>query len=82
MVDEPTVGVDVKTKAYIHELLRSLAQDGAAILLISSDMPEMIALADRIVVMDGYRITGELANSRVYDPMSEAIMACIHRTAA
>jgi ribose transport system ATP-binding protein len=82
MVDEPTVGVDVKTKAYIHELLRRLAQDGAAILLISSDMPEMIALADRIVVMDGYRITGELANSRVYDPMSEAIMACIHRTAA
>jgi len=32
--------------------------------------------------MDGYRITGELANSRVYDPMSEAIMACIHWTAA
>jgi ribose transport system ATP-binding protein len=78
MVDEPTVGVDIKTKAYIHELLRRLADDGAAILLISSDMPEMIALADRIVVMDGYRIKGEIANSRVYGPMSEAIMACIH----
>jgi ribose transport system ATP-binding protein len=82
MVDEPTVGVDIKTKAYIHELLRRLAGDGAAILLITSDMPEMIALADRIVVMDGYRVTGEIANTRVYKPMSEAIMACIHRTAA
>ena len=82
MVDEPTVGVDVKTKAYIHDLLRRLADDGAAILLITSDMPEMIALADRILVMDAYRLTGEIENTRIYDPMSEAIMACIHRSAA
>jgi ribose transport system ATP-binding protein len=82
IVDEPTVGVDIKTKSSIHELLRRMANDGAAILLITSDMPEMFTLADRIVVMDGYRITGEIANTRVYAPMSEAIMACIHRAAA
>ena len=75
IVDEPTVGIDIKTKAYIHELLRRMANDGAAILLITSDMPEMITLADRIVVMDGYRIKGEIANNRVYERMSEEIMA-------
>ena len=48
IVDEPTVGIDIKTKAYIHELLRQLADEGTAILLITSDMPEMITLADRI----------------------------------
>ena len=66
IVDEPTVGIDIKTKAYIHELLRQLADDGTAILLITSDMPEMITLADRIVVMDDYRVKGDIANDRVY----------------
>ena len=78
IVDEPSVGIDIKTKAYIHELLRRLADEGAAILLITSDMPEMITVADRIVVMDGYRIKGELANSRDYTRMGEGIMALIH----
>jgi ribose transport system ATP-binding protein len=49
-----------------------------AILLITSDMPEMITVADRIVVMDGYRIKGKLENSRRYTEMSERIMALIH----
>jgi ribose transport system ATP-binding protein len=78
IVDEPSVGIDIKTKAYIHELLRRLADEGTAILLITSDMPEMITLADRILVMDGYRIKGELANTRDYTRMGEAIMALIH----
>ena len=78
MVDEPSVGIDIKTKAYIHELLRHLADEGTAILLITSDMPEMITVADRIVVMDDYRIKGELENSRRYTEMSEGIMALIH----
>jgi ribose transport system ATP-binding protein len=82
MVDEPSVGIDIKTKAYIHELLRRLADEGAAVLLITSDMPEMITLADRIVVMDDFRIKGELVNNRAYGPMSEAIMAFIHHAAA
>ena len=78
IVDEPSVGIDIKTKAYIHELLRHLADEGAAILLITSDMPEMITVADRIVVMDGYRIKGEIANVRDYTAMGEGIMALIH----
>jgi ribose transport system ATP-binding protein len=82
IVDEPSVGIDIKTKAYLHDLIRELSDTGTGILLITSDMPEMITLADRIVVMDGYRITGELANTRDYGPMSEAIMAFIHGEAA
>jgi ribose transport system ATP-binding protein len=82
IVDEPSVGIDIKTKAYIHELLRQLSDDGAAILLITSDMPEMITLADRIVVMDGYRIKGELANTRDYAAMSAGIMEFIHASEA
>ncbi len=78
IVDEPSVGIDIKTKAYIHELLRRLADEGAAILLITSDMPEMITVADRIVVVDGYRIKGEIANIREYSRMGEDIMSLIH----
>ena len=78
IVDEPSVGIDIKTKAYIHELMRRLAEEGTSILLITSDMPEMITVADRIVVVDGYRIKGELANTRDYTRMGEGIMALIH----
>jgi len=78
IVDEPTVGIDVKTKHELHELIWELAGHGLSILLISSDMPEMIRLADRIVVMKEHRIVGEIANSRRYDEMSEAIMRRIH----
>ncbi|MFN4172038.1 MAG: sugar ABC transporter ATP-binding protein [Pseudorhodobacter sp.] len=78
IVDEPSVGIDIKTKAYLHDLLRELADSGTAILLISSEMPEMIALADRIMVMDGYRIRGEVANTGVYTDISHSIMDLIH----
>ncbi|WP_108485131.1 sugar ABC transporter ATP-binding protein [Oceaniglobus ichthyenteri] len=82
IVDEPSVGIDIKTKAYLHELLRDLADQGTAILVISSDMPEMIALADRIAVMDDYRIMGEIANTGKYDEIAPAIMALIHDSVA
>jgi len=77
IVDEPSVGIDIKTKAYLHELIRELSDAGIALLLITSDMPEMIALADRIVVMGDYRIRGEIANDRDYDAVSGRIMALI-----
>src|SRR5207302_1547101 len=51
IVDEPTVGIDIKSKAYLHDLIWNLAAQGRSILLISSDMPEMIRLADRILFM-------------------------------
>jgi ribose transport system ATP-binding protein len=77
IVDEPTVGIDIRTKANLHGLIRAMAREGKAVLLITSDMPEMIELADRICVMAGFRIVGELANSRDYDGMSARIMALI-----
>ncbi len=78
IIDEPTVGIDVQTKSYLHELVWELAGQGTAVLLISSDLPEMVALADRVVVMKGFRIVGEVPNDRVYETTSAAIMDRIH----
>lgn len=58
--DEPTRGIDVGAKAGIHELVRELARAGAAILMISSELPEVIGMSDRILVMRNGRIAGEL----------------------
>ena len=58
--DEPTRGVDVGGRYEIYELLEGLAERGVAILMISSDMPEVLGMADRIYVMHEGRITGEL----------------------
>jgi len=78
IVDEPTVGIDIKTKTDIHELLGEISRAGVSILLISSDMPEMVAVADRILVMHGFRIVGEVANDHTYETASKAIMSRIH----
>jgi ribose transport system ATP-binding protein len=78
IVDEPTVGIDVRTKAAFHELIAGLAADGRALLLISSDLPETVALADRIAVMSDLRIVGELANDHDYPRMSQQIIRMIH----
>ena len=56
---EPTRGIDVNAKAGIYHLMRDLAREGAGILMISSDLPEVIGAADRIVVMQAGRITAE-----------------------
>jgi L-arabinose transport system ATP-binding protein len=60
ILDEPTRGVDVGAKAEIYRLVETLAASGIAIILISSEMPELLGLADRILVMDGGRIVGAL----------------------
>jgi ABC-type sugar transport system ATPase subunit len=60
IVDEPTRGVDVAAKRDIHAMLARLADAGAGIVVISSDVMELIALADRIVVMHAGRVAGEL----------------------
>jgi ribose transport system ATP-binding protein len=78
IVDEPTVGIDVRTKAAFHELIAGLAADGLALLLISSDLPETVVLADRIAVMSDRRIVGELANDHDYPRMSRQIIRMIH----
>jgi ribose transport system ATP-binding protein len=78
VVDEPTVGIDVRTKAAFHELIAGLAADGLALLLISSDLPETVSLADRIAVMAEMRIVGELVNDHDYTRMSQQIIRLIH----
>lgn len=60
IMDEPTKGVDVGAKAAIYEIIGQLAKDGMGILLISSEMPEILGMCDRIYVMCDGRITGEL----------------------
>jgi rhamnose transport system ATP-binding protein len=57
IVDEPTRGIDIATKAEVHRLLVQLAQDGVAILMISSELPEVLHIGDRILVMREGRLT-------------------------
>ena len=61
VLDEPTRGVDVGARASIYAMIRRLAEEGLAIVLISSDLPELLGLADRVVVMREGRSVGELA---------------------
>ena len=77
IIDEPTVGVDVRTKAAFHELITQLADEGLSIILISSDLAEMVAVADRILVMRRYKLVGDLDNSKDYQSMSRSIMNSI-----
>ena len=60
IVDEPTRGVDIGAKAEIHNLLYDLARRGTAVVVISSDLPEVLAVADRVLVLCEGRLTGEL----------------------
>ena len=63
IVDEPTRGIDVGAKAEVHALLARLANDGVGIIVISSDLPEVVAVSDRIIVIKDGRISGELPRS-------------------
>jgi len=78
IVDEPTVGIDIRSKAYLHDLILALAREGTAVIVISSDMPELVMLADRIAVMKGYRIVDMFDNAREYAASSQRIMQAIH----
>jgi rhamnose transport system ATP-binding protein len=60
ILDEPTQGVDVGAKSEIHRLMGELAAKGLAIIMISSELPEVLGMSDRIAVMHGGRITGVL----------------------
>jgi ABC-type sugar transport system ATPase subunit len=60
LFDEPTRGIDVGAKAEVFQLMHELARDGAAVFMVSSELPELLQVADRILVMRQGRITGEL----------------------
>ena len=60
LMDEPTRGIDVGAKHSIYELMRALAAQGVAVLMVSSELPELIGMSDRILVMRDGRLAGEL----------------------
>ena len=74
IMDEPTRGIDVGAKAEVHALMSRLAQEGIGILMISSELPEIIGMSDRVIVMCQGRVTGELERDGSSD-MQEKIMA-------
>ncbi|TPN89991.1 sugar ABC transporter ATP-binding protein [Mesorhizobium sp. CU2] len=74
ILDEPTRGVDVGAKSEIYRLIDSLANKGIAVLMISSELPEVIGVADRVLVMRAGAIVGEVAASGVAPLSQEAIM--------
>ena len=59
-MDEPTRGIDVGAKREIYMLINQLTQMGKAVIMVSSDLPEVLGMSDRIMVMSGGAITGEL----------------------
>lgn len=65
ILDEPTRGVDVGAKAEIYRIMRELASRGIAVLMISSELPEVVGMADRVLVMREGEITGELAGNAI-----------------
>lgn len=75
IVDEPTRGVDVGAKAEVHQILVELASRGIAVMVISSELPEILAVSDRIVTMRQGRITGEMPAGEATEEKLMALMA-------
>jgi ribose transport system ATP-binding protein len=76
IMDEPTRGIDVGAKAEVHALMSRLAKEGMGILMISSEMPEIIGMSDRVIVMCQGRVTGEFSRPNL---SQEEIMTCATR---
>jgi rhamnose transport system ATP-binding protein len=74
IIDEPTRGIDVGTKAEVHRLLDQLVHEGIGVLMISSELPEVLGMADRVLVVHEGRLVAEF-------PRSEASEAAIMRAA-
>jgi ABC-type sugar transport system ATPase subunit len=73
IMDEPTRGIDVGAKAEFHALMSRLAKEGIGILMISSEMPEIIGMSDRVIVLCQGRVTGEFTRAEM---TQENIMTC------
>jgi ABC-type sugar transport system ATPase subunit len=81
-VDEPTRGVDVGAKAEIHHLLDELACEGLALLVISSELPEIMNLSRRILVMRQGKAVGEIERTDFSQPNLMRLMAGVEAKAA
>lgn len=79
ILDEPTRGIDVGAKAEVHDFIRRLADEGKSCLVVSSELPELLALSDRIYVMSEGRVQGELDGATATE---EAVMALALRRGA
>ena len=79
IIDEPTRGIDVGTKAEVHRLLDELAGQGVAIIMISSELPEVLGMSDRVLVMHEGRVTAVLDRA---DADAETVMAAATGVAA
>jgi ribose transport system ATP-binding protein len=75
ILDEPTRGVDVVAKVEVHASIDRLAQQGLAVLLISSELPEILGMSDRILVMRDGRIVGEVARAAASEEQLVAMAA-------
>ena len=82
LLDEPTRGVDVGAKAEIHALLDDLACQGLALLVISSELPEVMNLSRRILVLRAGQVAGELAREEFSQPNLMRLMAGVEAQAA
>ena len=63
LLDEPTRGIDVGAKMEIYELINHLAEEGKAVLLVSSELPELMGMSDRILMLHQGRIAGEFSRA-------------------
>ena len=74
IVDEPTRGIDIGSKVEVHNLLIEMAKSGIAVIVISSELPEILAVCDRIVTMREGRVTGELPAAEATQEKLMALM--------
>ena len=65
ILDEPTRGIDIGSKSEIHNLIAKLAEQGMAVIVISSEMPEIMGISNRIYTIAQGRLTGELAGDEI-----------------
>jgi len=82
ILDEPTRGVDVGAKAEIYRLIRDIAAEGVAVLVISSELPEVLGLSDRVLVMREGCLVGELDGSAAQEQEVMAMATGVHETAS
>jgi ribose transport system ATP-binding protein len=82
ILDEPTRGVDVGAKSEIYKIIHQLADDGVAVLVISSELPELVGICDRVMVMREGELTGEVVGDKITQENIMALAAQVEASAA